>query len=192
MSDQDALWRALDDGTLQTVSSDHAPYAMDETGKLAQGANPNFKQIANGMPGLQMRLPMLFDAMVSQARFDLCRFVQLTSTAPAKIYNLHPTKGSIAPGCDADLVLWDPDRETEISHELTQDRAGYCPYVGRTIRGWPETVLLRGQVIVEGGTLTSEPGTGRFLARQGGRPAAPRGPMEPEFDRQKNFAAELV
>ena len=93
-------------GDLQTVSSDHAPYAFDETGKLRAGPNPSFKQIANGLPGLEARLPLLFDAMVSKGRLGANKFVELTATAPAKIYNIHPRKGSIAVGCDADLAIW--------------------------------------------------------------------------------------
>src|SRR5205085_6281180 len=105
-SDHEALWQALALGDLQLVSSDHAPYAFDATGKLAAGANPTFKQIANGMPGLEARLPLLFDAMVSKGRFDLPRFVAWTATEPAKIYGLHPRKGSIAIGADADIAIW--------------------------------------------------------------------------------------
>ncbi|HYF57087.1 MAG TPA: dihydropyrimidinase, partial [Salinarimonas sp.] len=87
-ADQDALWRALDLGDLQTVSSDHAPYRMDAGGKLAAGPEPTFKQVANGQPGLEVRLPLLFDAMVSGGRLGLQKFVELTATAPARIYNL--------------------------------------------------------------------------------------------------------
>ena len=92
-ADQEALWEALADGTLQTVSSDHAPYRVDETGKFVAGRDPNFKKIANGMPGLEARVPLLFDAMVTKGRLGLQRFVALTATEPAKIYGLHPRKG---------------------------------------------------------------------------------------------------
>ncbi len=97
-SDQEALWWALEVGTLQTVSSDHAPYRMDESGKLARGSDAHFKEIANGMPGLELRLPVLFDAMVSRGRLGLEKFVELTATAPARLYGLHGRKGSIAVG----------------------------------------------------------------------------------------------
>ncbi|MGF1474650.1 MAG: dihydropyrimidinase [Geminicoccaceae bacterium] len=191
-SDQEALWRALADGTLQTVSSDHAPYAMDGSGKLAKGPAPNFKQIANGMPGIELRLPMLFDAMISQGRLDLSSFVALTSTTPAKLYGLYPKKGSIVIGGDADLVLWDPDREVAIEHGLTHDRAGYTPYAGRTVRGWPTTVLRRGEVIIDNGELKARPGSGRFLPRRGGSWALPGGPIEPELNPVHNFGAKLL
>src|SRR5437660_2908597 len=117
-SDQEALWQALALGDLQTISSDHAPYRFDETGKLRAGPNPNFKQVANGLPGLEVRLPLLFDAMVSGGRLGIAKFVELTATAPAKIYNLHPRKCSIAVGADGDIAIWAPRREVTLSDAL--------------------------------------------------------------------------
>ena len=190
-ADVEALWRALEVGTLQTVSSDHAPYRMDETGKLARGPNPSFKEVANGMPGLQLRLPVLFDAAIGGGRTDLCRFVELTATAPARIYGLGGRKGSLAIGADADLVLWDGKRQVTIEDSTVHDNAGYTPYAGRTVRGWPETVVARGEVVVQGGELTAAPGRGRFLPRQGGPAAAPTGRPAPEFDPARNFGASL-
>jgi len=190
-SDQEALWWALEVGTLQCVSSDHAPYRMDATGKLAKGDNPSFAEIANGMPGLELRLPILFDAMVHGGRGGLCKFVELTATAPAKIYGLHPKKGTIAPGADADLVLWDAERVVTIADAPRRDRAGYTPYAGRTVRGWPRHVLLRGRPIVRDGELLGTPGQGRFLPRSGGRAAVPTGRGEPELDPARNFGARL-
>ena len=119
--DQEALWRALELGDLQLVSSDHAPYRFDETGKLLAGPNPNFKQIANGLPGLETRLPLLFDAMVSKGRLGLSKFVELTATAPARIYNL-PKKGAIAIGNDADIAIWNPARSVTLSDAMMHDR----------------------------------------------------------------------
>jgi dihydropyrimidinase len=191
-ADQEALWRALALGDLQTVSSDHAPYAFDETGKLRAGPNPTFKQVANGVPGLEARLPMLFDAMVSRGRLGLEKFVELTATAPAKIYNLHPKKGSIAVGADADIALWDPEKRVTLSDDRVHDRTRYTPYAGRAIQGWPVTVLLRGEVIVEEGTLKGAPGSGRFLPRAGGPAAEPLGRLEAEMDPARNFAAEVL
>src|SRR5246500_1645036 len=174
-ADQEALWNALSLGDLQTVSSDHAPYRFDETGKLRAGPAPTFKQIANGLPGLEVRLPLLFDAMVSKGKLGLEKFVELTATAPAKIYNLHPRKGSIAVGADADIAIWDPNRRVTISDDIMHDRAGYTPYAGRTVRGWPVTVLSRGRVIVDDGKFLATPGSGQFLARSGGETAKPAG-----------------
>ncbi len=190
--DQEAIWQALALGDLQVISSDHAPYAYDKTGKLVAGPKSTFKQIPNGMPGLEARLPVVFDAMVSNGRFDVCKFVQWTSTAPAKIYGLHPKKGSIAVGADADVAIWDPNKRVTFSDKTVKDRAGYTPWAGRSVKGWPVTVLQRGAVIVENGKLNAKPGSGRFLARQAGEAAKPLGRLAPEFDPKTNFGAKLA
>ena len=113
-ADQAAMWRGIRNGTFQIVSSDHAPYRFDETGKLAKGPDPHFKQIANGIPGIEARLPLLFSEGVKAGRIDLNRFVELCCTNPAKIYGLHPRKGTIAIGSDADLAIWDPELRVEV------------------------------------------------------------------------------
>jgi dihydropyrimidinase len=190
-ADQEAIWRGLALGDLQTVSSDHAPYAFDETGKLMAGPTANFKQIANGLPGIEARLPLLFDAMVSKGRLGLAKFVELTATAPAKIYNLHPRKGSIAIGSDADLVVWDPRRQVTLTDATFHDRTGYTPFAGRTITGWPETVLRRGEVIVRAGKLGARPGSGEFLPRPGGWAAVPLDRPTGDMDPARNFGADL-
>ena len=191
-ADQEALWQALALGDLQTISSDHAPYRFDDSGKLRAGKNPDFKQVANGLPGLEVRLPLLFDAMVSKGRLGLEKFVELTATAPAKIYNLHPRKGSIAVGADADIAIWDPAREVTLSDEMMHDLAGYTPYAGRTLRGWPVTVMSRGRVVVADGRRLAEPGSGRFLARSGGEAATPTGKLVADMDPERNFGARLL
>jgi dihydropyrimidinase len=190
-ADQEALWSALALGDLQCISSDHAPYRMDKTGKLAAGKNPNFKQIANGMPGLQARLPVLFDEIVSKRRFDLTKFVEWTSTAPAKIYGLYPKKGSLAIGSDADIAIWDPKKRVTFSDDSVKDRSGYSPWAGRSVRGWPVTVLRRGTVIIENDELKAAPGSGRFLPRSGGPAAEPSGRPAPEFNPRTNFNAKF-
>ena len=192
VADQEALWQALALGDLQTISSDHAPYRFDESGKLRAGPNPNFKQVANGLPGLDVRLPLLFDAMVSKGRLGLEKFVELTATAPAKIYNLHPRKGSIAIGADADIAIWDPAREVTLSDAMMHDLTGYTPYAGRTLRGWPVTVLSRGRVVVADGKRMAEAGSGRFLARSGGEAAKPTGRLVADMDPKTNFGATLL
>jgi dihydropyrimidinase len=171
-ADQEALWQALALGDLQVISSDHAPYRFDETGKLSAGAQAPFPAIANGMPGLEVRLPLLFDAMVSRGRLGLSRFVELTATAPARLYGL-ATKGEIAPGKDADLVLWDPAATRTYGANDLHDNVGYNPFEGTKITGWPVRVLLRGRTIVEHDTWLGTPGTGRWLPRTaiGARPA---------------------
>ena len=191
-ADQEALWQALALGDLQTVSSDHAPYRFDESGKLRAGSNPNFKQVANGLPGLEVRLPLMFDAMVSKGRLGLAKFVELTATAPAKIYNLHPRKGSIAIGADADIAIWDPSREVTLSDAIMHDLTGYTPYAGRSLRGWPVTVLSRGRVVVADGKRMADAGSGRFLARTGGEAAKPTERLVADMDPERNFGARLL
>jgi dihydropyrimidinase len=171
-SDQDALWRAIALSDIQTVSSDHAPYRLDANGKYPSGEASTFKEIANGMPGVEARLPLLFDAMVSKGRLGLRKFVEVTATAPAHIYNLS-RKGSIAIGMDADIAVWDADRMVTIEDAMMHDRAGYSPYAGRKLQGWPTQVLSRGRVVVESGALKVGKGTGKFLARDGGEAARP-------------------
>jgi dihydropyrimidinase len=189
--DQEAIWRGLELGDLQVISSDHAPYAFDATGKLSAGPDPNFKQIANGLPGIEARLPLLFDAMVSKGRLGLSKFVELTATAPAKLYNLHPRKGSISIGSDADVVIWNPKREVTLTDATFHDRTAYTPYAGRTVVGWPETVLRRGAVIVRDGRIDAKPGSGQFLPRAGGWAATPLGRATLEMDPDRNFGARL-
>ncbi|MEO9825996.1 MAG: dihydropyrimidinase [Paracoccaceae bacterium] len=163
-ADQEALWAALSDKTLDLVSSDHAPYRFDETGKLSAGASPGFHQIANGLPGLETRLPLLFDAMVNQGRGGADAFAQITATQPANTYGL-PNKGALTPGMDADIVLWDPHKEVTYGANDLHDNVGYNPWEGRTITGWPDHVLLRGQTIAKDGTFYGTPGNGRWINR---------------------------
>jgi dihydropyrimidinase len=180
-ADQDALWQALADGDLQVVSSDHAPYRFDASGKLAAGPAPTFKQIANGLPGIEVRLPLLFDAAVTKARLGLERFVALTSTNPAKLYGLYPKKGALAVGSDADVAIWNADKTVTLSSAMLHDRTGYTPYEGRVVKGWPETVLSRGRIAVRNGSLQVAPGSGRFLPRVAGAAAEPLGRPSTEF-----------
>ncbi|MEZ5931300.1 MAG: dihydropyrimidinase [Alphaproteobacteria bacterium] len=190
--DQAAMWRGLANGTFQVVSSDHAPYSFDERGKLARGENPDFKNIANGLPGLELRMPLLFSEGVVKGRIDIHRFVELCCTGGARLYGLHPQKGTIAIGADADIAIWDPEKRTEISHDTTHDATGYCPYAGMTLTGWPVTVLARGEVIVEGGDFKGERGRGRLLTRPAGDAARPLGRLVPELDPSWNFGARVL
>ncbi|WP_395172856.1 dihydropyrimidinase [Roseibium alexandrii] len=158
--DQDALWAALGQ-ELELVTSDHAPYRMDESGKFRHGSDAPFPKIANGQPGLELRLPLLFDAMVSSGRGGLAKFVELTSAAPARIFGLK-TKGSLGIGKDADLVIWNPERTHKLPDAL-HDNVGYNPFAGAVLTGFPETVLRRGEIVVDNGELLTWPGTGRHL-----------------------------
>ena len=114
-------------------------------------------------PGIELRLPLLFSEGVGQGRLDLNAFVALTATNHAKLYGLYPRKGTIAVGSDADIAIWDPERETTVTAGMLHDNVGYTPYEGRRLRGWPVTVLSRGRVVVEDGKLLAARGSGAFL-----------------------------
>lgn len=163
-ADQKALWDALLADDLQIVSSDHAPYRYDETGKLSAGTNVGFHQIANGLPGLETRLPLMFDTMVSNAKGGPEAFARLTAAAPAELHGLH-RKGRLEVGLDADMVIWDGTREVIFGSNDLHDNVGYNPWEGRRITGWPETVILRGAVLVDHGGIKGRPGQGRWQYR---------------------------
>ncbi len=189
---QEAMWRGLADGTFQVFSSDHAPYRFDETGKLAQGSNPSFKEIANGVPGLEVRMPLLFSEGVGKGRIDIHRFVDLTATRAARLYGIYPQKGTIAEGSDADIAIWDPNKEFTITAEAMHDNVGYTPYEGRRVKGLPTTVISRGRVVVDDGELKVDRGSGKFIAC--GRPdsARPLGRDSGAQELARHFGAEDV
>jgi dihydropyrimidinase len=188
---QDSVWKGIRSGIFQVFSSDHAPYRFDESGKLAKGKEAAFKDIANGVPGIELRLPLLFSEGVNRSRIDLNRFVSLAATNAAKIYGLYPRKGTIAIGSDADIAIWNPDKTVEVTYDLLHDNVGYTPYQGRSVRGWPETVLSRGRVVVEDGALNADRGSGDFLRCQLSEAAKPGGTLSPELDPRINFGAEI-
>jgi dihydropyrimidinase len=189
---QEAMWRGLENGTFQLFSSDHAPYRFDETAKLSKGPNAHFREIPPGMPGVEARAALLFSEGVRTGRIDIHRFVELNSTNAAKIYGLFPRKGTIAIGSDADIAIWEPDLERTITWDDLHDNVGDTPYEGKKVTGWPTIVIRRGEVVVEGGELHAEPGSGAFLPCATPEPARPRGLFTPEMDPARNFGANLV
>ena len=189
---QQAVWTGLRNGTFQVFSSDHAPYRFDASGKLPHGDKTTFKEIANGVPGIELRLPLLFSEGVGQGRLDLNAFVALTATNHAKLYGLYPKKGTIAVGSDADIVIWDPERKTEITAGMLHDNVGYTPYEGRKLRGWPVTVLSRGRIVVEDGKLAAARGSGTFLPCALSEAARPLGMHVPELEFVAKTGAALV
>src|ERR1043166_620317 len=162
---QEAVWSGLANGTFQVFSSDHAPYRFDESGKLPFGDKTTFKNMANGMPGLEVRLPLLFSEGVGKGRTSLNQFVALASTNAAKIYGMYPRKGTLGVGADADVAIWNPEAQVTIRAENMHDNTGYSPYEGRVVKGWPETVISRGRAVVANGALCVERGTGQYLVR---------------------------
>jgi len=163
---QQAVWEGLTNGTFQVYSSDHAPYRFDESGKLPKGDKTTFKDMANGVPGIELRLPLLFSEGVLKGRMSMNQFVALTATNHAQMYGLAHRKGSIAVGLDADLAIWDAEKKTTITAANIHDNVGYTPYEGREITGWPVTVINRARVVVDDGKLHAERGSGLFLARK--------------------------
>jgi dihydropyrimidinase len=161
---QQALWAGLKDGTFAVLSSDHAPYRFDESGKLPKGEKTTFKEMANGVPGLQVRLPLLYAEGVGKGRLSLNEFVALTATNHARMYGL-ADKGRLETGADADIAIWEPGKRVTLTASMMKDNVGYTPYEGMTVTGWPTTVLSRGRVAVHEGKLLVEKGSGRFVAR---------------------------
>ena len=187
---QDAIWLGLTNDTFQVFSSDHAPYRYDETGKFNAGPNPTFKKIANGVPGIETRMPLLYSEGVRKGRLSLNQFVALTSTNAAKIYGLHPRKGTIAIGSDADIAIWDPNWERVISTAILHDNMDYTPYDGMEITGWPRTVINQGRLVVYNETLQVERGSGSFLEREPGD-VAPLGD-DALLSHTRTFEAKLL
>ena len=164
VASQQAVWRGLAGGVFQVVSSDHAAFRFDDPmGKKRHGTSSPFTKVPNGVPGVETRLPLLFSEGVSKGRIDVTTFVALTATNAARLYGLYPRKGTIAVGTDADLVIWDKDREVVITNDLLHHNCDYTPYEGMQVRGWPAVVMSRGEVVVEEGKLQVEPGRGEFL-----------------------------
>lgn len=163
-SNQQVIWDGLADGLFTIFSSDHAPFRYEDAqGKKPGGQEVPFQYIPNGIPGLETRLPLLFSAGVVGGRISVNQFVALTSTNPAKLYGLHPRKGTIAIGADADLAIWDPQREVTIRNEGLHHAVDYTPYEGLRVTGWPVTTLVRGKVVAHEGEVMAEAGHGEFL-----------------------------
>lgn len=162
---QEEIWRGLLDGTLATFSSDHAPYRFDASGKLPKGDATTFKEMANGVPGIELRLPLLFSEGVATGRMDIHQFVALGAGNHAKLYGLAGRKGELIAGADADIAIWDPQHRVTVTAGMLHDNAGYTPYEGRELQGWPTTVICRGRVVVQDGQLHAPRGSGQFLRR---------------------------
>jgi len=161
----EALWRHLRVGTFSGVNSDHAPYRFDETGKFFHGPDIPFTKLANGLPGLGARLPILFSEGVAKGRISLARFAALSAGDAARLFGLAPAKGAVAIGADADLALWDPEAEWTLDLASQRDAMDYTPFDGMRLTGRPETVMLRGETVMHRGELRVAPGFGRRLTK---------------------------
>ncbi|HZN43572.1 MAG TPA: dihydropyrimidinase [Actinomycetota bacterium] len=158
---QEDLWKGLQGNDLQIVSTDHAPF--NYVGQKDMGKD-DFSKIPNGLPSVEDRFTLLFEG-VGNGHIGLNRFVEVVATAPAKMFGLYPRKGTIAPGSDADIVVFDPNAEREISASTHHMNVDYSPYEGRKVRGLPEVVLQRGNVLVRDGQFHGRSGDGRFQPR---------------------------
>jgi dihydropyrimidinase len=159
---QELLWRGLRGDDLQVISTDHCPFCFKEQKELGRD---DFSKIPNGGPGVENRMSLIYHHGVTQGRISLNRFVELTSTAAAKIFGLFPKKGTIAVGSDADIVIFDPNREQTINAATHHMRVDYSAYEGWRVKGVTETVLSRGRVAVENNEFKGKAGAGRFLKR---------------------------
>ncbi|HET6234208.1 MAG TPA: dihydropyrimidinase [Acetobacteraceae bacterium] len=179
-----ALWDDIHRGTIDVVSSDHSgsSYEGEGKGKRVRGGNAPFPVIPNGVPGLASRLPIMFSEGVSKGRIHVNTFVRLVASNPARLFGLYPRKGTIAPGSDADIVLWDPGKQVTITNALLQHVIDYTPYEGLQVTGWPVATVKGGQVAMRDGKVQAEPGTGKFLARAPYDLIKPRGVLADGFD----------
>jgi dihydropyrimidinase len=161
-SNQAELWKGLRMDDLQVISTDHCPFCMKEQKELGRN---DFSKIPNGAPGVEHRVPLIYNGGVVENRISLNRFVELTSTAAAKMFGLFPKKGTIAVGSDADIVIFDPEKQQTISAATHHMNVDYSAYEGKTIQGVVETVLSRGKVIIENGEYKGKQGDGQYLKR---------------------------
>ena len=160
---QEKLWQGLAHDDLQVVSTDHCPFCYKEQKELGKD---DFTKIPNGGPGIEHRMSLVYNGGVHGKRFSPNRFVQLVSTAPAKLFGLYPRKGTIAIGSDADLIVFDADEEQVISAKTHHMRVDYSMFEGIRVKGIPKIVLSRGRTVVENGKFTGHAGAGEFLKRE--------------------------
>jgi len=161
-SDQDALWKGLQSGELQVVSTDHCPF-MFATQKRA-GAS-DFTKIPNGGPGIENRLQLLYHYGVNEGRLSIQRWVELVSLNPAKLFGLYPKKGTLEVGSDADIVIWNPAKKHTISAATHHMHVDYSMYEGMKVMGNADTVISRGEIVVTDNEWRGKPGRGRYLRR---------------------------
>lgn len=160
---QDVLWNGLRDGLISTLATDHAPFDFADQKRMGE---KDFTRIPNGIPSLEDRIKVLYTYGVNRGRLDLNRFVEVGSTQAAKLFGLFPRKGTIQPGSDADLVVFDPAYRGTISVKTQTMNVDYNPFEGMAVEGRPSEVTLRGQVVVRDGKFVGQPGRGQFLQRE--------------------------
>lgn len=159
---QDALWKGLAGRDVSVISTDHCPFCIREQKEIGKN---DFSKIPNGAPGIESRLQLVYDGGVRQGRISLNRMVELLSTNPARLMGLYPRKGTIAPGSDADLVIFDPEAKMVLSVKTQHSKVDYNLFEGRQVTGVPVTVLSRGQTVIEDRVFVGKAGNGRFVKR---------------------------
>jgi dihydropyrimidinase len=180
--DNARLWQGLADSTLQVIATDHCPFFFDGTRPIQYEGQPvaipgkelgqhDFTKIPNGLPGLADRLPVMWTYGVRAGKMTPNQFVALNCTNPARIFGLYPHKGTLMPGADADLVIWDPEKTVHYGAAAAHHRTDYNLYEGWDLVGYPEKVWLRGNLIVDGERWLGLRGMGRFIHR------SPRAPI---------------
>jgi dihydropyrimidinase len=180
-ADNARLWEGLSEGVIQVVATDHCPFFYDGTRPILYEGQPvaipgkelgrqDFTKIPNGLPAVGDRLPVMWTYGVRAGRLNPNQFVALHSTNPAKIFGLYPRKGSLLPGSDADILIWDPNQHLTYGIAYAQHRTDYNLFEGWELAGFPEKVFLRGRLIVDGQRWLGQPGIGQFLQRQPGAP----------------------
>jgi dihydropyrimidinase len=190
----EALWRGLGTDDLSVVSTDHCPFCMKDQKELGRG---DFSKIPNGLPGVEHRMDLVYQGVVD-GRISLSRWVELTSTAPARLFGMYPKKGTLLPGADADVVVYDPRGRHTLSASTHHMAVDYSAYEGREVTGAVDVVVSRGQVVVEGGEFVGREGHGRFVARApfsgvdipAGRPQRAHGHPAHEHPAQEDGAHE--
>ncbi|MBI4220965.1 MAG: dihydropyrimidinase, partial [Chloroflexi bacterium] len=160
---QGELWKGLAHDHLQVISTDHCPFCFKEQKELGKN---DFTKIPNGGPGIENRLSLVYNGGVRSGKISVNRFVELVSTAPARMFGLYPKKGAVAVGSDADLVLFDPEKEMTISAGTHHMRVDYNLYEGWRVKGVPQKVFQRGRLIVDGSRFLGRPGAGSFIPRK--------------------------
>jgi len=158
-----ALWEGLNNDSLAIISSDHCPYRFEGGDGKKSSGEASLRTVPPGLPGLETRLPLVFEEGVAKGRISASRFVELTSTKPAMTYGLYPLKGAIMPGADADMVLWEQGAPLPIGHHMLHDACDYTPFEGRRVSAWPATTLSRGERVWDRGWVSTAHGRGRFV-----------------------------
>lgn len=160
--DNQALWLGLQDGSIQTVATDHCPFFLKGEKQLGKD---NFAKTPNGAPGVEPRMALLFSEGVSAGRIDAQRYVEITSTNPAKLFGLYPRKGTLEKGSDGDILIVDPSAQLTLTHSMLHENVDYTPYEGISLRGYPYMTISRGKIVAKEGCFLGEKGAGKFIKR---------------------------